>query len=161
MTHESNAPRDLAGQVRTIAASIAQTHDAYVVDVSVRGFKGSRVVTIFVDTDAGIGIDIVGKMSREIGFSLEEGEVIEGKYTLDVSSPGATKPLELPRQYPRHVGRPFSVKYRDSESGDNVKAEGTLSAADASSLTLQPDGGADPLVIAFSDVVEAKVKLPW
>jgi ribosome maturation factor RimP len=161
MTFPPNAPRDLAGQVRTIADSIAATHDAYVIDVSVRGFKGSRVVTIFVDTDEGIGIDIVGKMSREIGFTLEEGEVIEGKYTLDVSSPGATKPLELPRQYPRHVGRPFAVKYRDLESGNNVKAEGTLAASDASSLTLQPDGGADPLVIAFDDVVEAKVKLPW
>ena len=161
MPHESPAPRDLASQVRALAESITAEHEAYVVSVSVRGFKGSRVVTIYVDTDEGIGISLVGKMSREIGFALEEDEVIEGKYTLDVSSPGATKPLELPRQYPRHVGRPFSLKYRDSASGDHVKVEGTLAASDASSLTLQPEGGADPLIVAFDDVVEAKVKLPW
>ena len=104
MPHDSTAPRDLSGQVRTLAESVTAEHDAYVISVSVRGFKGSRVVTIYVDTDEGIGISLVGKMSREIAFALEEGEVIDGKYTLDVSSPGATKPLEAAASVPAPRG---------------------------------------------------------
>lgn len=155
----ANAPVDLSAAVRALAEPIAAEHDAYLVACEVRGHKGSRVVTVLVETDAGISIDAVEKISRELGFALEEEETIAGKYTLDVGSPGATRPLELPRQYPRHVGRTLAVKYHGE--GGTVKAEGELVEADASSFTIQPDGGAQPLLVAFDDLVEAKIKLPW
>jgi ribosome maturation factor RimP len=157
--HDSTAPVDLPSKVRATADQILEGSEAYVVSVEVRGHKGSRVVYVYVDTDAGISIDRIAQISRELGFALEEEDVIDGKYTLDVSSPGATKPLLLPRQYPRHIGRPMAVKYREGD--ETAKVEGELVAVGDDGFTLQPGGGAEALVVSFDRLIEAKIKLPW
>jgi ribosome maturation factor RimP len=45
------------------------------------------------------------QVSRYVGFKLEEENVIEEAYNLEVSSPGIDTPLMLVRQYTKNIGR--------------------------------------------------------
>ncbi|MEP6614767.1 MAG: ribosome assembly cofactor RimP, partial [Mucilaginibacter sp.] len=59
---------------------------------------------------------------RHVGFHLEEENVIETAYNLEVSSPGIDTPLTLTRQYAKNIGRNLAIKM-----ADGAKREGKLS----------------------------------
>jgi len=64
---------------------------------------------VFIDSDEGVKFWQCQKLSRHIESYLDESEVLGSKYILEVSSPGADKPLRFRRQYPRNIGRTISV----------------------------------------------------
>ena len=148
----------LADRVRALAQEAVDGTDLFVVDVEVKGFQGSRVVSVFLDGPAGAGADDLAKVSRSLGFALDTEDLVKGRYRLDVSTPGADRPLSDPRQYRRHVGRELAVTFeRNADDGDQlVTAQGTLVAADDESIRL--DGQAP---IPYDHVREARVLLPW
>jgi ribosome maturation factor RimP len=152
----------LAERVRALADEAVAGTDLYVVEVEVRGREGSRVVEVYVDADRGAGLGAIAEVSNRLGFLLDTEDPIAGHYTLNVSSPDANRPLALPRQYPKHVGRTLRVSYLAdaADPGEEVTATGTLRAADARALTLElRDGGT--IEIPFDAVREARVVLPW
>lgn len=163
MTTPTIQPTDsLADAVRRLAdqAVADAAPDAYVVDVEIRGHQGSRVVAVYVDTDAGIDLDATAAVSRALGAALDHTDLVKGRYRLDVSSPGADRPLTQPRQLRRHVGRELAVTYA-SDQDEVVTAVGTLTAADAEALTLEVPGAPAPVAVPAARLVEATVQLPW
>ncbi|MGZ3757096.1 MAG: ribosome assembly cofactor RimP [Mucilaginibacter sp.] len=68
---------------------------------------------ILLDGDNGIGIAECAQVSRYVGFKLEEENVIETAYNLEVSSPGIDTPLTSLRQYAKNVGRQLQIKMAD------------------------------------------------
>jgi ribosome maturation factor RimP len=87
---------------------------------------------ILVDGDAGIGIDDCVAISRHVGFHLEEENVIDQAYNLEVSSPGLDTPLTLPRQYVKNVGRNLSIKMADGS-----KHEGKLNGLTEDAILIE------------------------
>ena len=158
---DTPAPTDsLDDRLRSLADEALDGTDISVVDLSVRGFAGSRVVEIFVDTPDGIGVDDVATASRKISFLLDAEDPVKGHYRLDVSSPGADRPLTHPMQFPRHVGRTLRV-----DTGE-VTLTGELTAADADGLTLsippkKKKDDPETVVVSFADLTSARVELPW
>jgi ribosome maturation factor RimP len=137
--------------------------DAFVVDVEVRGHQGSRVVTVYIDAEKGLGVDEAAVVSRCLGFHLENDDVIKGAYRLEVSSPGAKRPLQDPRQYPQHVGRTLRVRYTPPGGGTGQElatVKGELQGADAERFVLALPSG-ETAEIAYDAVDEAKIVLPW
>ncbi|MFD1770239.1 ribosome assembly cofactor RimP [Sphingobacterium suaedae] len=90
------------------------------------------VLEILVDGDNGIAIEDCAQISRHVGFHLEEENVIDRAYRLEVSSPGIDTPLLLHRQYEKNIGREIRVK--DNEGG---KREGRLIAVDQANIVLE------------------------
>ncbi|GIV61309.1 MAG: ribosome maturation factor RimP [Rhodothermaceae bacterium] len=144
-------------RVRAIVEEVIAGTSHYVIDVQVRGRKGSRVVEVFLDSDAPLHVDELARLNREIGFLLDVEDVVDGKYHLNVSSPGVDRPLRLPRQYRKNVGRVLRVRYR---AGDVPRTlQGELTAVDEDGIELTVGGRAER--ISFADIEEAKVQLPW
>lgn len=101
-----------------VEEKIADRPDLFL--VSVKMHSNGKLV-ILVDGDKGIGIADCAAISRHVGFHLEEENVIENAYNLEVSSPGIDAPLVLPRQYVKNVGRQLAIKMADGS-----KREGKL-----------------------------------
>jgi ribosome maturation factor RimP len=101
-----------------VEEKIADKPDLFL--VSVKMHSNGKLV-ILVDGDKGIGIADCAAISRHVGFHLEEENVIENAYNLEVSSPGIDAPLALPRQYTKNVGRQVGIKMTDGS-----KKEGKL-----------------------------------
>src|ERR1700761_1739409 len=107
-------------RVRELAEEkIADKPNLFIVDVKMHS-NGKLI--ILVDGDNGLGIDDCVAISRHVGFHLEEENVIETAYNLEVSSPGVDAPLKLMRQYLKNVGRTLAIKMTNG-----VKREGKLS----------------------------------
>lgn len=154
-------------RLRTLAEEAAEDSGLFIVDVVVRGRSGGRIVEVFADGEDA-GIDELAGLSRRLSFLLDTEDPVSGHYRLDVSTPGADRPLTDPRQFPRHVGRTLRVRYAAdapaSEPGSaslaDLSAEGTLASADADGVALTlPDGAS--LALPFSRLREARVALPW
>lgn len=142
----------------SVVTPVVEQTDAYLVDLVFKVEHRSRIVQVQVDTDAGVTIDTCARISRELGPLLDSVEGLQGPFRLEVTSPGADKPLRMLRQYPRHIGRPFRLKLR---SGDAVTPfRGRLSAVEGSTLTFEVEGGA-PVAVAFDDILESFIELPW
>ncbi|MEM6328020.1 MAG: ribosome maturation factor RimP [Bacteroidota bacterium] len=155
----STPPDPVDARVRALTDEVIEGTDLFLVDVSVRGWKGSRVVEVFLDREAepgtGADLDVLADVSRQLGFALDAEDVIDGKYRLDVSSPGLDRPLTDPRQFRRHVGRSVRLGLA---SGDAI--EGELADATPEAVTVAPGTG-DPQTIRHADIQTANVLLPW
>jgi ribosome maturation factor RimP len=92
-----------------INEKINGTH-LFLIDVKV--LPGNRI-EVFIDGDNGLGISDCVDLSRYIEKSLDR-EVED--FSLEVSSPGATQPLKLSRQYIKHIGRDLELKLNDGST---------------------------------------------
>ncbi len=145
---EEKVIRDLAEK------AINDFEELFLVDVKVKGNSGNQKVLVFVDGDNGISIDQCSQISRFIGGEIEEEELIDGKYTLEVSSPGLEFPIILLRQYQKNIGRELEV-----ETNDGVKVEGKLSLVnnEAIELTIKNESKS----LKFEEIKQSKVKVSF
>lgn len=86
-------------------------------------------IEVLVDGDDGISIDEIIRISRFIEHNLDRDSE---DFSLNVSSPGVGKPLLLPRQYKKNVGRTLKVNRKTAP-----EIEGELVAADDESIILK------------------------
>ena len=63
-----------------------------------------------IDSESGLPIEMCSLISRKLLSKIEEKELIEGTFNLEVSSPGIDKPISLPRQYKKYVGRKLVIE---------------------------------------------------
>jgi ribosome maturation factor RimP len=131
---------------------------AFLVDLAIKVENRSRVLQVLVDTDTGISIDACASLSRELGPALESAGLFEGPYRLEVSSPGLDRPLRLLRQYPKNIGRRFSIRFGAGETPQELR--GRLTAVEGALLTFEPDDR-PAVVIPFEQILECKEVLPW
>ena len=148
----SSASRDLLQQV--IAPVVAaEGLDLEELDLAQAG-KRSRL-RIIVDADGGVDLDRCAETSRLISRALDDSDAMgDMPYTLEVSSPGVSRPLRLPRHWERAVGR--LVRVRLHEGTDFT---GRVVRADDTHAVLDVDGAVRE--VAFVDVRKAKVQVEF
>src|SRR2546430_12967455 len=112
-------------------------YELYALDQS--GQSG-RTLRISIDHNAPITIEDCERVSRVAGPLLDRSNLIAGPYDLEVSSPGAERPLRTPEEYDRFNGNRVTVRYR---SGDpEALGEVQLVAVDtAGNAVAGPRGG--------------------
>lgn len=147
-------------RIRAAVEEVLSGTELYLVEFDLRGRKGSQVLDVFVDADGALDVDRLAAVSRELGFLLETEEIIDGRYHLNVSSPGVERSLALPRQYPKQVGRTLRVSFRPEEGAPPETVVGELRSADADGIDLVEKGGALRR-ISYGAITDAHVQLPW
>ncbi|PAW92815.1 ribosome assembly cofactor RimP [Mucilaginibacter sp. MD40] len=143
-----------------VEEKIAEMPHLFLVDVKM---QPNGKLIILVDGDNGAGIADCAAISRHVGFHLEEENVIENAYNLEVSSPGIDTPLKLKRQYAKNIGRNLSIK-----TDDGAKREGTLLAVNEDAIqvaeTIKEKGKKAEIVentIPFDKITETKVLISF
>jgi len=139
-----------------IEEKIAGT-DLFIVEVRLHGNR----LQVFIDGDSGVSIDACADISRHLGRAIEEENLIDHAYTLEVSSPGLDMPLKLNRQFVKNTGRTLAVKMQDG-----TRREGRLVQVKEEGILLEEKRKTDRkkfiLVeseLPFSEIAEAKVTI--
>jgi ribosome maturation factor RimP len=131
-------------------------YELYSLDQS--GHSG-RTLRIAIDRAEPITIADCERVSRVAGPLIDHSNLIAGPYDLEVSSPGAERPLRDHGEYERFNGRRVNVRYRTGESETVV--EGPLVAVDQAGIAVQAQGlrGRAPVIvhIAWDDVVAGRL----
>jgi ribosome maturation factor RimP len=120
---------------------------------------GGRTLRISIDHQEPITIDDCERVSRLAGPLLDRSNLIEGPFELEVSSPGAERPLRTHGEYERFNGKRVNVRYRSGEAESVV--EGQLVAVDGAGIAVQAPaarGRASLIIhIAWEDVVAGRL----
>ncbi|MEU9296658.1 ribosome maturation factor RimP [Streptomyces sp. NPDC048266] len=132
------------------------------IEVSRAGRRG--LLRIVVDSDEGVELDACAELSRAISEKLDETDAMgEGEYVLEVSSPGADRPLTQQRHYERATGR--LVKLQLDADGAAEELVARILAVDEEGLDLEVPGvkGRKPTArrVEFTDVVKARVEIEF
>lgn len=85
--------------------------------------QGKKKIEVFADSDTGISINECAEISKFLGGLLDEADIMSDNYTLDVSSPGMSNPLRVPRQYKRRIGRTLEILKTDGKEVVGVLEE--------------------------------------
>jgi len=148
----------IADRVRSLTQEVIAGTSYFLVDVAVRGHKGTRVVEIYVDSPEDFGHDDLAVVSKEVGFLLDVEDVVDGSYMLEVSSPGIKRPLKMPQQYQKNVGRTLRVRYQTE--GNEEIVVGDLTSASDDEIELELSSG-DQLRLPYQTINQARIELPW
>ena len=131
-------------------------YELYSLDQS--GHSG-RSLRISIDHSEPITIEDCERVSRVAGPLIDHSNLIDGPYDLEVSSPGAERPLRTHGEYERFNGKRVNVRYRSGESETVV--EGNLVAVDGAGIAVEARAsrGRAPVIvhIAWSDVVAGRL----
>ncbi len=122
------------------------------IEIDFRGDTRNHILEIYIDSEAGITTVDCARVSRAIGDMIEEEELIESKYRLDVSSPGIDRPLKYIQQFERNIGRSFELQLEDE---NDSKLEGKLLELDNDDLKFQIKK--EVKVINIKNIKSAKV----
>lgn len=139
-----------------IEEKLADRPDLFIVEIKV---VNNSKVTILLDGDNGIGIHDCALVSRHVGFHLEEENVIDQAYNLEVSSPGLDTPLILERQFQKNVGRTLELKLKEGKKAEGKLLQSSEEAIVIMEMVKEKGKKAKEVetTINKSDIVEAKV----
>jgi ribosome maturation factor RimP len=109
-------------------------------DITFGGASGGRpTLRVTVDRDGGLELDTIAALSEKIARRLDLENFGDGRYELEVSSPGIEHPLKTPAHFARAVGS--RVKVKTDEPVDDARVhEGVLVSADEQRIELDVDG---------------------
>ena len=130
--------------------------DLFLVTVRIKGDARHQQVQVFLDGDEGIDIDQCASVSRQLGARLEEPDIFEGRYRLEVSSPGLDMPLQMMRQYRKNVGRKVKVK-----KTDGTRVKGRLDEVPDDQTIILVNDKAETIKLLITEIEEAKVTVSF
>ena len=90
--------------------------ELFLVDLIVKGVSGKQFVLVLIDSEVGLSIEMCSLISRKLLSKIEEKSLIEGAFNLEVSSPGIDRPISLPRQFKKNIGRKLEIETLDGET---------------------------------------------
>ncbi len=126
------------------------------VDMKVAEHKGSSRLRVFADKLGGITVGECAKLSRRLELVIENNEVFNGKYLLEVSSPGLDRPLKSMLEFGLKIGENIKLFYED-ENGKNAELIGKIDRAADNVVTITNDSGEHN--IALNRISRGKILL--
>ena len=96
----------LLGRIQELTVGPVEAIGYEVVALNFSKIKGGLIIRFLVDkAKGGISLFECGKLNKYIGELLDGDAILEGKYSLEVSSPGIDRPLDTEKDFLRARGR--------------------------------------------------------
>ena len=128
--------------VQTIKVAIEpelEAHGLEVIDLEYRREPIGMVLRVYIDKPTGVNLDTCASASELISRVLDEAEIINSSYNLEVSSPGVERRLTNERHYMRFIGKEVLVK-TIAPVNRQKRFKGKLIKAGDNGFTIEVDG---------------------
>lgn len=157
--------------VAELAGPVADEVGCALYDVQWRG--GTLVVLASAAAGGAVGVDVLSRLSRRLSAELDAADMIEGRYVLEVSSPGLERKLLRPEHFAGAVGE--RVVIRTSEA-PRRRIVGEIIHADAGGVSVHVEelsdgaGGSQqtslgsiegPVTVPYHDISKARTTFEW
>jgi len=117
------------------------------VELQLRNEQAGLVLRVIIYKDSGITIDDCSQVSREISRLLEIEDPINQAYSLEVSSPGLTRPLTSERDFARNRGQKVKIKFAADDAAPQTII-GIIVNTDSKAVELEVDGKHEKILLA-------------
>jgi len=122
---------DLQAQVQSRVSAVEP--DVEVLLVEVIGAKGSPALRVFLDRPGGVDHELCARVTGHLRDLLRD-------YSVEVSSPGPSRPLTKPDHFRRFLGRRVRIRTREAIEGRS-DFKGELVGADERTVAVAGDWG--------------------
>lgn len=161
-----------AQRIRETIEPVVAAAGLWLEDVELARDGSRQVVRVVVDAvedaEDQVDLDAVAEVSRTVSAALDDLDGLPERYTLEVSSRGATAPLTARRHYVRAIGRLVTLQRVDGTAlaGRLVDVETAADGGDAVVVTPvtpgvkgRPAKVGDPVRVLLAEVREGRVEV--
>ena len=120
------------------------------VELNISGNARRYVLRFFVDRPDGISVGECAQLSRELADVLDTHDPIDTSYTLEVSSPGLTRPIKTRKDFERASGKAIRVITRSGH--DHV---GKLIDVSDEAIELEVEG--ETMSVVLTNITKANL----
>jgi ribosome maturation factor RimP len=115
-----------------------------------------------IEKPGGVNLDDCEHVSHAVAAVLDAHDAIAAAYMLEVSSPGAERPLHEEEQWRRAVGSRVNVRFRSGDDADTV-VEGRLLAVgeDGVEVEIRERRNVGSVHVAFDDLVAGRLAVEF
>jgi ribosome maturation factor RimP len=146
-------------RVRDVVLPLLDDRHLGLYDLEMQG----PLLRLVVDSSGSLDLDVLADATRAVSRALDEADLIAGRYTLEVTSPGLERALRRPEHFERAVGE--MVKVRTLPGHDERRVSGELTAADATGVTIRTglDDEGRPVEhrLAYDEIERARTVFEW
>lgn len=126
-------------RIESAVLAVLDQEAVELVDVQFLHESGRRILRFYVDKAGGIKLDDCEYLSNRIGGLLDTENLVEGRFVLEVSSPGLDRVLKKDRDFLRFVGHRAKLRLKTAENGQR-NFRGFLKAMEGTQVVLESGG---------------------
>lgn len=117
---------------------------------------------VYIDKETGVDLEDCGKTSEKLSEKLDEVDPIPQIYFLEVSSPGAERPLKKEKDFLNAIGKNVYIKTYEPIL-DEKEFEGIMTSFDGNEVTLEIKikTRKKVVVIPFEKVAKARLAITF
>lgn len=108
--------QDLQTLSRKLAA-VVEVMGYELIGVEFHPHRANALLRVYIDCESGVTLDDCQRVSHQLSGLLEVEDPIEGRYSLEVSSPGLERPLFEARHFIRFAGSKVRIQLRELLDG--------------------------------------------
>jgi ribosome maturation factor RimP len=101
---------DLKEKVRELAQPVALSEGLELIHVECLKMHTGWIVRLYLDKEEGVTLDDCTGLSNQLGDILDVHDLIKGRYTLEVSSPGLDRPISRDQDFLKYKGSKINIK---------------------------------------------------
>lgn len=151
--------QDLQKRLLELVEPLLQGMGYELVDLQLALARKGGQLRLFIDADAGVGIDDCERVSHAVSALLDAEDPIPVPYALEVSTPGLDRLLRTPRHFARHMGSRVHVELLQPRDGRRRYTGRLLGAAAGDGIELDVDGV--KTTIGYGEIGRAHVVPEW
>lgn len=152
-----NNNEQVVDKIKGLISDIFQKQGIELVELSYGRRTEGMVLRFLVDKPDGVTMEECGRLNHEIDRLVEESEIINERYVLEVSSPGLDRPLRTREDFIRAIGEPVRVVSRLPVDGRDVHSGRLYGINDQGIVIISKDNLST--VILFEDIVKARLEI--
>jgi ribosome maturation factor RimP len=150
------AAEGLIARVERLVEPVLTGMGIQLFDVEYR-FEGRWVLRLHIDRPRGITLDECAEVSRALGPLLDEADLIDQAYSLEVSSPGLFRPLRKPKHFQQSLGKLAKVLLAPQVLPDRKQRQVRGTIAEATDQGIVLDTGEEKLNLEFGAIRKAQL----
>ncbi len=146
----------LIDTIKDIVTKYVSVNRLELVDISLKKTAGRMVLKILMDKPLGITLDECAEVNSYLSGILDEKQIINSEYVIEVSSPGLDRPLKTMEDFKRALGKNIKISTYAPIDGENVFV-GELAGLNKDAVVLKHAQDSVAYEIAYDKIARAKL----
>ena len=160
--HVTTYGSSVADKVAALVEPMASALGLEIYDIDYSGGTLKVVLDTPPGGPAGVSLDDLALVTRQLGRELDRSDPVPGRYTLEVTSPGLERALRRPQHFAREVGKTVNIRLHAAVNGTR-RIQGELVAANGDTITVRNSEALDlsTIELNIADIERARTVFEW